>query len=177
MSFIPTRPPTTYVNKQRNQRVRKGNVLQLYKVGQKPVIHWSLCTTCIPQDRFATGHRGIGVDGRLVWSVVVGLAFGLAPAGLGLAFGLAPPGLGLAFGLAPPGLGLALGLALAAGLAIGLAVAAGLLLAIVHGVLPIAEVELVGMAYAPCCLVQSPGAATVPPSLQCSDAANPQRGH
>ena len=110
-------------------------------------------TTCIPQDRFAS-HR------RLVLSVVVGLAIGLAPPGLGLAFGLAPPGLGLALGLA------------AAGLAIGLAVAGRgrLLLAIVHGVLPIAEVELVGVAYGPSRFVQSPGAATVPPSLQCSDS-------
>ena len=125
-------------------------------------------TTCIAQDRFASHCR-------LVLSVVVGLAIGLAPPGLGLAFGLAPHGLGLAFGLAPPGLGLALGLA-AAGLALGLAVAGRgrLLLAIV---LPIAEVELVRVAYGPSRLVQSPGAATVPPSLQCSDSANPQRGH
>ncbi len=64
-----------------------------------------LRTTCIPQDRFATGHchRGIGADRRLVLSVVVGLAIGLVVAGRGR-----------------------------------------LLLAIVHGVLPIAEVEAGG---------------------------------
>ena len=129
------------------------------------------CTTCTHHHRLATGHRGIGADRRLVLSVAVGLAFGLAPPGLGLAFGLAPPGLGLAFGLAPPGLGLAFALAPWTG------PCAWSCAGIAHGELPIAEVELVGMAYAPCCLVLSPGAATVPPSLQCSDSANPQRGH